>query len=91
MIGHAIKQISCGSNHTLALSIENNIFAWGYGDNGSLGQGVEEDSLFPIQLREKELKKSQGYQILKVEAGGQHSCAIIMDEPSSKKRKSLFD
>ena len=78
MRGCAIKQISCGSNHTLAVSTKSKVFAWGYGDNGSLGHGkVDGDLLFPAMIREKELKTSQGYSVAHVEAGGQHSCLIL--------------
>ena len=92
MRGCAIKQISCGSNHTLAVSTKSKVFAWGYGDNGSLGHGkVDGDLLFPAMIREKELKTSQGYSVAHVEAGGQHSCLILNKESSRLKTKVTMD
>ena len=91
MRGCAIKQISCGSNHTLAVSTKSKVFAWGYGDNGSLGHGkVDGDLLFPAMIREKELKTSQGYSVAQVEAGGQHSCLILTKNQVGSKRKSQW-
>jgi regulator of chromosome condensation len=93
LIGKAIKQISCGSNHTLALSTDgDSVYAWGYGDNGSLGHGKLEDSLFPVELRAKELKTEDRHEVVQVEAGGQHSCSIIYPIPAgqmAKRRKML--
>ena len=32
-----IKTIACGSTHSLGLTIDGNVFAWGFGENGQLG------------------------------------------------------
>ncbi len=34
-----IKQISAGSNHTCAIASDNNIYCWGMGNNGQMGNG----------------------------------------------------
>lgn len=34
-----IKQLSCGGSHMVCLSKDGNVFAWGAGDSGQLGQG----------------------------------------------------
>ena len=89
MKGHAIKQITCGSNHTICVSTRSKVFAWGYGDNGSLGHGkADGDLLFPEMIREKELKTAEGYSVVQVEAGGQHSCLILAKNQVGGKRKS---
>ena len=36
-----IKKVSCGSEHTIALSENGNIFSWGTGEGGLLGHGNE--------------------------------------------------
>ena len=86
---NAIKQITCGSNHTICVSTRSKVFAWGYGDNGSLGHGkADGDLLFPEMIREKELKTAEGYSVVQVEAGGQHSCLILAKNQVGGKRKS---
>ena len=36
----AIKQIACGTNHTVALAADGNVFTWGFGAYGRLGHKV---------------------------------------------------
>jgi hypothetical protein len=42
-----IKQVTCGWQHTMALSWEGKVFSWGYGEDGQLGHGNTEDFLTP--------------------------------------------
>ena len=91
MKGHAIKQITCGDHHTLCVSTRSKVFAWGYGDNGSLGHGKSDgDLLFPAMIREKELKTEEGYSVVQVEAGSQHSCLILAKNQVGGKRKPAY-
>ena len=32
-----IKKIACGSTHSLGLTVDGNVFSWGFGENGQLG------------------------------------------------------
>lgn len=34
-----MKQIACGSGHTVALTTEGEVYSWGRGDDGRLGHG----------------------------------------------------
>ncbi|PIA47632.1 hypothetical protein AQUCO_01400330v1 [Aquilegia coerulea] len=42
-----VAQISCGWRHTLAVSERRNVFSWGRGTNGQLGQGNSIDRNIP--------------------------------------------
>ena len=49
LAGKTISQISAGGVHSLALDSEGQIYAWGYNDNGQLGNGDTTDSNTPVQ------------------------------------------
>ena len=34
-----VRKIACGLRHTLALTSDGNVYAWGYGGDGQLGHG----------------------------------------------------
>lgn len=50
-----IEKIICGNNHSLVLGKNNNVWAWGSGTSGELGNGFLKNSIYPrkVQFREK--------------------------------------
>lgn len=64
-----ITAISAGNNHTLALTEDDYVWAWGNNDNGKLGTNDENDRYIPIRISEFD-------NIEKIEAGGGHSLAL---------------
>ncbi|GMH91853.1 hypothetical protein TL16_g12174 [Triparma laevis f. inornata] len=46
-----VKQVSCGRDHTVALTNEGRVYSWGKGDDGRLGIASEVDSNIPRCLR----------------------------------------
>lgn len=42
--------VACGSQHVLALTIEQELYSWGAGKYGALGFGVKEDCYTPKRL-----------------------------------------
>ena len=77
-----INTISCGSNHTLALSTGNQVFSWGYGDMLALGNGKEQDELRPKPIDWQKSRFGDA-EILQVDAGGQHSAILAAKTESS--------
>ena len=55
-------QVSCGENHTAALSVDGRLFTWGRGKYGQLGHGDFKNISFP-----EHVKALSGAQILQVE------------------------
>ena len=68
--------IAIGSNHSIALRADGNLFSWGYGDMLALGNGKESDELFPKNVNPKKLK---GMRVQQIGAGGQHSVILASD------------
>ncbi|PFH38145.1 regulator of chromosome condensation (RCC1) repeat-containing protein [Besnoitia besnoiti] len=86
-----IARISCGADHTLALSDGGTLYAWGVGAYGNLGQGDTADSYTPVRVvlgSDKAKKKdnrlfgnaaSQPVTVTCCAAGAKHSLACTSD------------
>lgn len=46
----AVRQVSCGDNHVLALTQSRELYAWGCGEHGRLGLDCEDDFSSPMQV-----------------------------------------
>ena len=73
-----IVQISAGGAHSMALDSEGNIYAWGWGGEGQLGNGENNNSNVPILVK-KEGTGLEGKTIKKVMAGGMFSMVLTSD------------
>ena len=72
--GKTISQISAGSDHSLALDSEGQIYAWGYNDYGLLGNGDTTDSNTPVKVDTSGVLA--GKTISQISAGSNHSLAL---------------
>lgn len=70
-----VRAIAAGSNHALALTERNALYAWGYGDMLALGNGVEQDEVRPRALDWRKTAFGDA-EILQIDAGGQHSAVL---------------
>ncbi|KAG0367174.1 regulator of chromosome condensation 1/beta-lactamase-inhibitor protein II [Gamsiella multidivaricata] len=70
-----IRAISVGGNHTLALSEDGDVYAWGFGEMLACGNGEEEDVPTPLKLTGKQI---EGHRVLRIAAGGQHSVILAV-------------
>jgi len=48
--GHRVVQASCGGTHTMVLTEEGRIFAWGRCSYGRLGGTMERDCYSPVEI-----------------------------------------
>lgn len=76
-----VKQIACGTNHTLALDENGKVWSWGFGGYGRLGHKKPEDVLRPKRI---ETFESPAY-CLDIVACGQSSSFAVQ-----KNRKSCY-
>lgn len=67
-------QVSCGANHTVALSSTGKIFAFGQGTCGALGLGSRRNRHTPTPIN-----SLQAAALVQMAAGENHSCALGMD------------
>ncbi|CAJ1397561.1 unnamed protein product [Effrenium voratum] len=74
--GRSVKQICCGHEFTLAVTNQQEIFAWGKGSEGQLGLGHCRDEREPTRIG---LEK-----VLSCAAGEQHSAAIVEDTDGTR-------
>jgi simple sugar transport system substrate-binding protein len=68
----SIKAISCGREHTLALTVEGDVLSWGFGGFGALGHSDNITLSVPRQIRSLS-------HIAHVSAGAVHSAAVTTD------------
>ena len=78
MAGKKIIQTAIGVTHSMALDSEGNIYAWGWGGEGQLGNGENNNSNVPILVK-KEGTGLEGKTIKKVMAGGMFSMVLTSD------------
>jgi alpha-tubulin suppressor-like RCC1 family protein len=71
-----IIAISAGNYHVLALDKYGNVWAWGYNNEGQLGDGSLAES--PIPVRVEKIRAGYGYltNIIYIDAGFDYSTAI---------------
>lgn len=67
-------QISAGRYHNLAIGDDNNLYAWGLGSDGQLGNDKSGDQREPIKVN-----MPNNVHAVKLSAGGYHSLAICDD------------
>jgi alpha-tubulin suppressor-like RCC1 family protein len=72
---HCIKAIACGDCHSMAVTEDGVLFAWGAGSCGQLGTGTQDDVSSPQVIG----GLLSGRRIKQVSAGGDHSLALLED------------
>ncbi|MDQ1074609.1 MULTISPECIES: hypothetical protein [Microbacterium] len=70
-----ISQISAGTEHSLAVTTDGDVWAWGRGTEGQLGNGEAQNSAVPVPAR----SGLQGVPVGQVSAGGNRSLALTKD------------
>ncbi|KAH7441352.1 hypothetical protein KP509_03G034500 [Ceratopteris richardii] len=69
--GFGVVQIACGENHSLALSVDGQVFSWGWGKYGQLGHGSSNNEHNPLQV-----KALADQMIIQIVGGGDHTLAL---------------
>ncbi|KAJ4145458.1 hypothetical protein LMH87_004308 [Akanthomyces muscarius] len=83
----AVTHVACGTDHTLFINRQNMVFATGFGSEGQLGQGNEEDvhSAKCVRFKGKQLEEQV---FLWVGAGGQFS--VVAGKPLPDRRAQVL-
>ena len=68
-------QVAAGASHTMRVTADGSVFAFGYNQNDRLGVGGTHDRLVPTLLRGELANKS----VLQVAAGSNHTMFVTAD------------
>ena len=77
-----IAQVVAGSLHTCALNNSGNVFCWGTGGDGELGNGAygtEGSSILPVSVIESVGSQALLSNVTQISAGYRHACALKTD------------
>lgn len=66
-----IARISCGADHTLAITDKGELYGWGVGQYGNLGTGENNDEFDPVKIT---IGSKESF-VVHCAAGGKHSLA----------------
>ncbi|XP_067261511.1 probable E3 ubiquitin-protein ligase HERC4 isoform X1 [Chanodichthys erythropterus] len=69
-----VNQITCGDQHSMALTKDGQLFVWGENSHGQLGLGKGE----PSTLSPQPLKSLCGIPLAQISAGGDHSFVLSL-------------
>jgi len=75
--GAAAVLVAAGGAHTVAVTLEGELWIWGCGEEGQLGLGDEADRLAPMLLGAQ--AAFGGSPVLTVACGGRHSLVVTKD------------
>ena len=77
LAGKTIITVAAGGNHSLALSSDGTVAAWGYNNYGQLGDGTTANRLVPVDITQSGVLA--GKTVVAVAAGVSHSLALCAD------------
>jgi alpha-tubulin suppressor-like RCC1 family protein len=75
--GTRFVQVAAGANHSLALTAEGRVYAWGINDYGQLGDGTTTNRATPVAVAAGSVPA--GVRFVQVAAGLTHSLALAAD------------
>lgn len=66
-----VTQLTCGNNHSIVVTNQSTVYAWGCNEKGQLGLGDQKLRSRPVRV-----DRLWGIPIVNVAAGGEHSLAV---------------
>ena len=66
-----VTQLTCGNNHSIVVTNQSTVYAWGCNERGQLGLGDQKLRSRPVRV-----DRLWGIPIVNVAAGGEHSLAV---------------
>lgn len=79
LTNRAIAQVASGSSHSLALTTDGKVYAWGYNGNGQLGDGSFVQRNNPVPVNSAIGSALSGRFVVRIAAGASHSLALCSD------------
>ncbi|MCD1275797.1 MAG: hypothetical protein LP071_02330 [Candidatus Nanogingivalaceae bacterium] len=76
--GKTVKRIAAGFDHNCAIASDDNVYCWGEGEHGALGNGSTARAATPVAV--STTGALAGKTIKRIAAGIWHTCAIASDD-----------
>lgn len=74
-----VIHISCGDNHSTAVTKLGDVYTWGFGEMCQLGHGPDEDKQIPWKINNTHEKSLvTGRKVLNAKGGGQHTLFVTI-------------
>ncbi len=77
--GVTVLDIVASESHTCALASDSNVYCWGYGSSGRLGNNSTSDKTTPVVVSQGELPTGVTIKEISTSSGGGHTCALATD------------
>ncbi|MFC7337592.1 hypothetical protein ACFQY0_10420 [Haloferula chungangensis] len=77
MSGKSVVKVAAGADHSLALTSDGRVFAWGSNSSGKLGNGTSSSSSVPVEVDHS--GELSGKRVIGIAAGSNHSLALTSD------------
>lgn len=74
-----VLAVAAGDRHSLALKKDGTVLAWGYNNDGQLGDGTDDDTESPVAVLKVKKTKEKLQGIISIAAGTMHSVAVRND------------
>ncbi|MCU0776037.1 MAG: cadherin-like beta sandwich domain-containing protein, partial [Akkermansiaceae bacterium] len=75
--GKTVTAIACGSSHAVVLCSDGTLAAWGYGENGRLGNGSDFNSTSPVLVNRSGVLN--GKTVTAIACGSSHTVVLCSD------------
>jgi alpha-tubulin suppressor-like RCC1 family protein len=66
-----VVQVACGAEHSMCVTSEGEVYCWGWGRYGNIGDGESQDRHVPTKA-----KGLEGVKVAQVACGWRHSIAV---------------
>ncbi len=72
-----VRKIAVGREHTIAMTVNGDVYAWGNGGNGKLSQGDTENQLYAVKMKKDATTDME--HVIDIAAGNLHSAVVTSD------------
>lgn len=76
--GKTVKRIAAGFDHNCAIASDDNVYCWGEGEHGALGNGSTARAATPVAV--STTGALAGKTIKRIATGSDHACAVTTDD-----------
>lgn len=79
MVGQTFLSVAAGNNFTCAIASDNQVYCWGYGVNGQLGNGLNVTNNSPVRVSNSGVLSGKTILSITTTTVAAHVCAVASD------------